>query len=332
MNANQYTPHALDRLARVGEGVMTVRQLREHGITGAVIAERCRPGGPWQEWLPQVYLLHEGPPSSEERVRAALLYAGRGPGTHGPAGGGREAMVTGLAALALYRFDCVPPLPGLPRIDVLVTRQRRLRDAGDVVLHRARDLPRPQDVGGLPCAPAARALADAVAQLDDTDTVRVLFTEAVRAGHCDASAVVRELAGAGLLDRLYVRGALDVLRAEGRTAAEQRLYTMTRCHQLPDPVWNVTLTLPGGPPLGAVDAYWPEHAVAVVIDARIEQEAAGAHATRQRERLEALGITLVYVTPAKLRDAMEQQAAVVRTALMASPDGSPAAYVVVTPR
>lgn len=332
MNANQYSPHALERLARGGESVLTVRQLRQHGITGAVIAERCRPGGPWQEWLPQVYLLHEGPPSSQERVRAALLYAGREPGTHGPAGGGREAMVTGLAALALYRFTCVPPLPGLPRIDVLVGRQRRLRDAGDVTLHRARDLPRPQDVDGLPCAPPARALADAVGELDDVDTVRVLFSEAVRAGHCDASAVVRELEEAGLLDRPYVRGAMLVLRAEGRAVAEQRLYAMVRCHRLPDPVWNVALTLPGGPPLGAVDAYWPEHAVAVVIDARIEREAAGSRATRQRERLEALGITLVYVTPSKLRDAMVQQAMVVRTALMASADGSPAAYVVVTPR
>lgn len=179
MNANQHTPHAIDRLLESVHSVVTARQLRERGVTTAEIEERCRPGGPWQQVLPQVYVLHEGPRSSEERLRAALLYAGREPGARG-------VMVTGLAALALYRFACVPPLPGLPRIDVLVPRQRRLRDAGDVALHRARELPHPHEVGGVPCAPAARAVADAVAELDDLDTVRVLFTEAVREGHCEA--------------------------------------------------------------------------------------------------------------------------------------------------
>lgn len=344
MNAN-HTPHALNRLTRAGQSVLTARQLREHGVTPAVIAERCRPGGPWQQLLPHVYLLHAGPPSSQERVEAALLYAGRDPGAHGPVGGGREAMVTGLAALALHHFSSVPPLPGLPRIDVLVPRQRRLRDAGDVTIHRARELPSPQDVTGLPCAPVPRALADAVAEIDDTDVVRVLFTEAVRGGHCDATAVLRALEEADLLERPYVAAALDALRAEGRSMAEQALYTLVRGHRLPDPVWNVDLRLPGGPPLGGVDAYWPEHAVAVAIDVRpapsvnspsagdpSEDDTVWARHARQRERLEALGITLIHLTPAKLHDAPEQQAAVVRTALIASSDTTPAAYVVVTPR
>jgi hypothetical protein len=338
MNANQYTPHALDRLSRVGQSVLTARQLREHGMTPAAIAERSAPGGPWQEVLPQVYVLHRGRPGSGERVRAALLYAGRDPGA-------REAMVTGLAALALYRFQCVPELPGLPRIDVLVPRQRRLRDAGDVTLHRVRDLPGPQQVDGVPCAPVARALADAVAELDDLDTVRVLLSEAVRDGHCEASAVVGELAAARLLDLPHVRGAMDVLRALGRSVAEQRLYAMVGHHRLPDPVWNVVLTLPGGPPLGAVDAYWPEHAVAAVIDNRLDDEAAwtlprsaaGAppaspRRPRRHEQLEALGVTVLYLTPAHLRDTPDQQAAVVRTALTAHADDPPAAYVVVVPR
>jgi hypothetical protein len=191
-------------------------------------------------------------------------------------------------------------------------------------------MPRPQEVGGLPCAPVPRALADAVAELDDTDTVRALFAEAVRAGHCDGTAVLRELSEAGLLELPHVRRAADVLRTEDRTMAEQRLYTMVNCHQLPDPVWNVDLRLPGGPPLGGVDAYWPEHAVAVALDP--DDDALWSHHARQREHLEALGITMIHLAPAKLRHSLEQQAAVVRTALMASSDLDPAAYVVVTPR
>ncbi|WP_225844588.1 hypothetical protein [Streptomyces sp. HPF1205] len=330
-NGNRYGsqargPHPEGIGSGCGERVVTVRQLRAEGMTAAEIEERCRPGGPWQQVLPRVYLLHEGPPSGGERVRAALLYAaGRDARTH-------AAMVTGPAALALHGFSCLPPLTGLPRIDVLVDRQRRLRDAGDVAVRRVRELPHPQDVDGVPCAPVARALADAVDALDDIDTVRVLFAEAVREGHCEARAVVRELAAAGLLERPYVRGAMDVLRAEGRAVAEERLYAMVHCHHLPDPVWNVRLTLPGGPPLGGVDAYWPEHAVAVAIDASLDDDGTWSRSARRRERLEALGITVVYVTPEKLRDAMEQQAVVVRTALMSSADRTPAAYVVVTPR
>nr|WSX79412.1 hypothetical protein OH826_39535 [Streptomyces sp. NBC_00899] len=383
MNANSRTHRALDRRLPAQQRVLTLHQLRDHGLSPALVAARCRPGGPWRQLLPQVYLLHSGQPTSHERLQAALLYAGPDPHAHGPRSGGREAMVTGLAALALHRFLCVPPLPGLPRIDVLVPHRRRLRDAGEVSVHRTRTLPRPQEVTGLPCAPVPRALADAVAGLDDTETVRRLLTEAVRGGHCDAGAVLHELAAAGLLERPQVAAAVGALRTADRTMAEQRLYAMVRGQQLPDPVWNVELRLPSGPPLGAVDAYWPEHAVALAIDPRPGLPPGGAdpYATRgsaamdggpeaddvyadpfgdafyagerdetplpgadfgdaeiwsrcvqQRERLEALGITLLHVTAAKLRDAVEQQAAVVRTALVATADQLPAAYVVVTPR
>jgi hypothetical protein len=348
MNAHPRISRAQDRRLPAQQRVMTLHQLRSHGVSPAAVAARCRPGGPWQQLLPHVYLLHPGPPDGRERLLAALLYAGRAPHAHGPRGGGREAMVTGLAALALHRFSCVPPLPGLPRIDVLVPRRRRLRDAGEVSVHPTDRLPRPQEVSGLPCAPVPRALADAVADLTDpadAETVRRLLTEAVRGGHCDAAAVLHELAGAGQLHRPQVAAAVHALRGADRALAEQRLYAMVDTQQLPDPVWNVDLRLPGGPPLGAVDAYWPEHAVALLIDPRTGRPPGGAdpygwrygddevwsRCVRQRERLEALGITLVHVTPAKLRDAVEQQAAVVRTALVAAADQLPAAYVVVTP-
>jgi hypothetical protein len=179
-----------------------------------------------------------------------------------------------------------------------------------------------------------RALADAVAELDDPETVRRLLTEAVRGGHCEASAVVRELSQARLLSRPHVVEAVDALLAESRAIAESRLYDMVRCFGLPDPVWNVDLRLPGGPHLGGVDAYWPEHAVAVEIDARAprqEEDALWSEYVRKREHLERLGITVVHITPKKLRESLEQQAAVVRTALMASSDRTPAAYVVVLP-
>ncbi|MFE3766759.1 hypothetical protein ACFXPI_33950 [Streptomyces sp. NPDC059104] len=318
---NQNAPLPLAHLTASRPRVLTLAQLREHGVSAAEAA-----GRPWQQVLPGVFLLHSGPATSEERLHAALLYAGRR---------GGEVMITGLAALALYRFSAAPALLGLAHIDVLVPGTRRLRSTGDVRIVRAHTPPRPLEVTGLPVAPVARAVADAVAQLSDADAVRRLLSEAVRAGHCEPAAVVRELTVARLLNRPHVVDAVEALLAEGRAIAEDRLYQLVRGYELPEPVWNVDLRLPGGPHLGGVDAYWPEQAVAIEIDTRAPRQGEDedwAEAVHKRETLERLGVTVLHLTPRKLRDWPEQQAAVVRTALTASADREPAAYLVVLPR
>ncbi|MGI5425858.1 hypothetical protein [Streptomyces sp. CA-179760] len=324
--------------------VMTVARLRAHGVPTAQVTEQCIPGGPWQQLLPGVVLLHAGPPTSEERLHAVLMYAARERGTGVPAQPGAdgsgapappEAMITGLAALTLHGFSSTPPLPSLDTIDVLVPRLRRLRSTGCARIVRGVSLPAPEQVTGLPVAPVARALADAVAGLADAVIVRRLMTEAVRGAYCEPAAVVRELNQARLLSRPHVVDAVDSLLAEGRAIAEDRLYRMVREHGLPDPVWNVDLRLPGGPYLGGLDAYWPDQAVALELDTRAPRqndEAQWSEYARKREHLERLGITVVHITPRKLRDSVEQQATVVRTALMAAADREPAAYVVVLPR
>ncbi|MGY0061768.1 hypothetical protein ACWY4P_35410 [Streptomyces sp. LZ34] len=339
------SPRPLHHLPDGGRSVLTSRQLREHGVTAAEAAERCRPGGPWQRILPGVHLLHPGPATGEERLRAALLYAasrerpGNPEGTVPPPGAGGlygETMITGLAALALHRFSAAPSLRALDRVDVLVPRARRLRSTGYVRFVRAAALPRPREITGLPTAPASRALADAVAQLSDASAVRRLLIEAVRQGHCEASSVVRELSRARLLSRPHVVDAVDALLAEGRAMAEALLYDMVRGYSLPEPLWNVELRLPGGSLLAGVDAYWPLQAVALEIDARTPRQG-GVHDplggfTPGGEHMERLGITVVRVTPRKLRECLEAQAAVVRTALIASVDREPAPYVVIRPR
>ncbi|MFI0962147.1 hypothetical protein ACH4S8_12200 [Streptomyces sp. NPDC021080] len=343
------SPRTLRHPSPVRQRVMTTAQLRDRGVTTADANERCRPGGPWQRILPGVHLLHPGPPTPEERLHAALLYTARPPSARTaplvPAQPGSEepraprppadALITGLAALALHGFSCAPPLLSLDTIDVLVPRMRRLRSTGCVRIVRTTVLPEPSFVAGVPVAAVPRALADAIAELSDAEAVRGLLTEAVRHGLCEPRSVVEELTAARLLDRPHVIDAVDTLVAEGRAIAEGRLYRMVFDHGLPDPVWNVALRLPGGPDLGAVDAYWPEQAVAVELDTRPllrGAEAGRSEQAHRRERLERLGITVVHITPRKLRDAMEQQATLVRTALMAANDRDPAAYVVVRPR
>ena len=330
--------------------VMSAAQLRAHGVSAADANAQCLPGGPWQQLLPGVWLLHPGPPTSDERLHCALLYAGRPPtrqarsvpaqpGAGEPHAPYADAMVTGLAALALHRFTSAPPLLSLDRVDILVPRTRRLRSVGFARLVRSPEMPTTQRIAGVPVAPVPRALADAVAQLVDAATVRRLLTEAVRGGHCEPAAVVRELRRARLLSLPHVVDAVDSLLAEGRAIAEDWLYRMVTEHALPDPLWNVDLRLPGGPYLGGVDAYWPDQAVAVELDTRAprqgpqqDDDGPWSECARKREHLERLGITVVHLTPTKLRDALDQQATVVRTALMASHDRDPAAYVVALPR
>lgn len=361
MNHNTpVSPRPLSHLTDARRRVLRAAQLRAHGVSAAKAAAQCRPGGPWQQILPGVFVLHAGPPTSEERLHAALLYAGRPTGsalgavvpsqvrTEGEAGSYGDVMITGPAALVLHRFSSAPSLLSLERIDVLVPRTRRLRSTGCARLIRVHAMPPVQEADGLPVAPVARALADTVAQLTDADAVRSLLTEAVRGGHCEPAAVVKELTLARLLSRPHVIDAVDSLLAEGRAIAEDRLYAMVRDHGLPDPLWNVDLRLPGGPRLGGVDIYWPDQAVAVELDRRAPRQDGEARGSsplegsrelgewsqyaRKRERLERLGITVVHITPKKLRNAPEQQATVVRTALMAAGDREPPAYVVVLPR
>ncbi|OIJ90267.1 hypothetical protein [Streptomyces colonosanans] len=347
------SPRPLHYLAEVQRRALTAAQLRAHGVSAAETNERCRPGGPWQQLLPGVYLLHPGPPTAGERLHAVLLYAARSShddptpmvpsqprmgGPHAPLHY-TDAMITGLAALTLYGFTSAPPLPSVEKIDVLVPRARRLRSTGCARVIRTPSLPAPRLVAGLPVAPVPRALADAVAELADPGAVYRLMTEAVRGRHCKPAEVVRELNQAKLLSRPHVVEAVDSLRAERRAIAEGRLYRLVREYGLPEPVWNVDLRLPGGPHLGGLDAYWPEHAVALELDTlaphhglRQDDDALGSQYARKRETLERLGIAVVHITPMKLRQAPEQLASVVRTALRTAPDRAPAAHVMVLPR
>ncbi|WP_030893363.1 hypothetical protein [Streptomyces sp. NRRL F-5053] len=342
------SPRPLAALSEAAPSVMTVRALHEHGVTPATTAERCRPGGPWRTLLPGVCLLRSGEPTGGERARAALLYAdAAGAAPDARTAAGPVAMVTGLAALALHRFAAAPSLRDCERVDVLVPRGRRLRSAGWARVVRSPVLPDAEEVTGLRVAPVPRALADALAGLTDATRARRLLTEAVRGGHCEAGVVLAELAGARLLDRAHLADAVAGLLAERRAQAEGRLYDMVLHHELPDPCWNVELRTPRARSLGTVDAYWPDHGVALELDERsgphgrsephgrsgpYGSDAARRAVVHRREMLEEHGVTLLHVTPDKLHTALGQQAAVVRTALMTSAERGPVPAVRALPR
>ena len=69
---------ALDRLLIQQLDVISRRQALAAGVTDNALRHRLRPGGPWRELLPGVYMAATGAPTTLQQEMAALLYAGSG--------------------------------------------------------------------------------------------------------------------------------------------------------------------------------------------------------------------------------------------------------------
>ncbi|MEV6972446.1 hypothetical protein [Kitasatospora sp. NPDC093806] len=323
-------PPSLEELARRQQNVVTAGQLRARGVPARVISEHCRRGGPWQRLLPRVYLLQNGGPSPEQRMWAALLYAaqnGREGGCEdgGSGGGGvdgradgrgavrrERAVITGAAALALYGFAAVPRLPAVTGVEVLVPRQRRLKDAGEVRIRRtARELVA-RSVHGLACAPVARAVADALREWTSEEgpggpvPVREVLAEAVRRPElgCSVRELTAELAESGLAAEPRVRAVLDDLLAAERDAVLDRVGELVDEWLLPVPLTAPELRMRGGTYIAVPDLYWPAAGVAVEVDSELRcvSEGEAAWVRGGQHRMEYLGIRVVYVSGLRLAE------------------------------
>ncbi|MFG3227021.1 hypothetical protein ACGF07_19825 [Kitasatospora sp. NPDC048194] len=298
-------PPSLEELAKRQQNVVTASQLRARGVPTRVVTEHCRRGGPWQRLLPRVYLLQSGEPTPEQRMWAALLYAAQ----NGREEGRREgAVITGAAALALYGFAAVPRLPAVTGVDVLVPRQRRLKDAGEVRIRRTERELVARSVHGLACAPVARAVADALREWTaDPATgapVREVLREAVSRpeDRCTVRELTAELVDSGLTADPRVRAALDELLAAERDFVLEQLDRMVDEWLLPAPLTAPELRMRGGTYIAVPDLYWPERGVAVEVDSdlRCVSEGEAAWVRGGQHRMEYLGIRVVYVSGARL--------------------------------
>ncbi|GAA1383732.1 hypothetical protein GCM10009639_04370 [Kitasatospora putterlickiae] len=318
-------PPSLEELARRQQNVLTAGQLRARGVPARIISEHCRRGGPWQRLLPRVYLLQPGDPSPEQRMWAALLYAAQ----NGREEGGREgAVITGAAALALYGFAAVPRLPAVTGVDVLVPRQRRLKDAGEVRIRRTERELVARSVHGLACAPVARAVVDALREWTSGDPVRggaggpapvrEVLCEAVRRPElrCPVRELVAELAESGLVADPRVRAVLDGLLAAERDRTLARVGELVDEWLLPVPLTAPELRMRGGTYVAVPDLYWPEAGVAVEVDPepRCVSQGEAAWVRGGRHRMEYLGVRVVYVCGERLAEDADAVGAELREA------------------
>ncbi|MGW1174236.1 hypothetical protein ACWD4P_10995 [Kitasatospora sp. NPDC002543] len=303
-------PPSLEELAKRQQNVVTASQLRARGVPARIITEHCRRGGPWQRVLPRVYLLQAAEPTPEQRMWAALLYAAQ----NGREEGRREgAVITGAAALALYGFTVVPRLPAVTGVDVLVPRQRRLKDAGEVRIRRTERELVARSVHGLACAPVARAVADALVEWTagpvgpgGSAPVREVLREAVSRpeDRCTVGELVAELTDSGLTGEPRVRAALDELIATERDLALERIGRLADEWLLPAPLNAPELRMRGGTYIAVPDLYWPERGVAVEVDSELRSVSEGEAAWVRggQHRMEYLGIRVVYVSGARLAE------------------------------
>jgi hypothetical protein len=243
-------PDALIRTLEQQLNVLTREQAHAAGVTRHALQYRLRTGGPWRRLLPGVYIATTGTSTVIQQEMAALLYAGHG------------SMITGLAAVRHYNIRG----PVTEVTDVLIPASRRRGNTSFVRVHRTTRMPaRVSQLGPLRYAPPARAVADAVRDLDNLREVRAVVADAVQQGSCKVQDLGTELtAGPNAGSALFREALADV--AEGiRSAAEGDLKHILARSGLPMPLFNPEV-FAGDTFIAKPDGWWPDEGVAVEVD------------------------------------------------------------------
>ncbi|WP_367131947.1 hypothetical protein [Saccharothrix sp. HUAS TT1] len=176
--------------------VIKASDLKAAGVPAHVIDLKCRPGGPWQRILPGVLLLGAAPPTRDQRLRAALAYAGP------------RAVVTGIDALRAHGLRSLPPPP---RIHLLQPAATRRSCPDHVLVERTTRPPAVVRRSGLPLAEPTRAVLDAARHEPDALRQHHLLATAVREGLCTVRGLTAELNAGSKRGTATPRSALKLL-------------------------------------------------------------------------------------------------------------------------
>jgi hypothetical protein len=274
-------------------GVISATALRSLGVSNPW--RRCEPGGPWQRMHPGVVLLHNGPPTRDQQVTAALLRAGPG------------AVLTGAEACRRH---------GLPatgqEIHVLVPG--RSAGSGRLIVERASPMPASREAGGFPVVSVERAVVDACRRLRSADAATALVAAAVQRGRCTPESLTLE----ARTNRYGAKLVRDVLKELGRaeSVAERDARRLSRRIRLTTPHWNVTIADADGLVIGRPDAWFDDVGLAWEIDSKAFHFGPRDYerTLARNSRYAAAGILVLQTLPARLRDSPEAVARELRKA------------------
>jgi hypothetical protein len=268
------------------DGVATHAALMELGMSRSTVVRWAR-FGPWQRMLPGVVLGHRATPNVRERRAAALAFCGP------------NAVISGTHALDLHgvlrdRID-------VDRDILILIPHREQRTSEDfVVVERTTRNPQPQTRGGLPVAPVARAVADAVRYSSpDADRIRELFGAVVQQRRCSLDELRTELLTGPRQQTGTGRDVLVEVAAGVVSAAEGRAYEVIVGSGLPQPLWNEDVVVDGRW-VGEADAYWPDLGVVLEIDSvRWHSTPSDIRRTQDKQRrYAAAGLLVITIAPA----------------------------------
>ncbi len=189
-------------------------------------------GRRWMIVLPGVYAGFTGDLSERQRQRAALLYAGD------------NAQFSDITSLLAHGVRYVPPTTSL---HVLIPAVEHRANSGFVVVRRTHRLPRPWTINGFPHCPAERSLVDASARIGDRRAARAMMADAVQRRIADAARLQAEIPHLSGRGTGVARRAISDIVLGGRSAPELEFFELCgQCEDLPQPLLNSLLELPGG--------------------------------------------------------------------------------------
>ena len=280
----------LERILAKQESVISQSQTAACGMTRPALRHRIRPGGPWQEVLPRVYLAVTGSPTVLQKEVAAILYAGP------------HSLLTGLAALRRHGLT----VPATDEIDVLIPASQACharQSHAFVTVRSTVRMPVPICYQGVvQYALPERALADAARELHSFRQVRALVADAVQQRTCRLDLLQQELAQGPRRGSAWLRRSLAEVAGGIRSGAEGDFADLIRRSGLPTPMFNARLYV-GKVFIAVVDAWWPEAGVAVEVDSRA-WHLLPEHWERDLQRharLSAHGIITLHVPPSRIR-------------------------------
>jgi hypothetical protein len=268
------------------DGVVRRSDLVAAGHSSHSLSLRIRPGGPWQVVLPGIVLLAHSPPNRRQRLKAAVLYAGK------------DVVITGAEALREHDLTA----PETTEVHLLMPITRRLSAREFVRVERTTRMPKPQIFNGLPFAPPHRAAIDAARHARDPTDQRALLLAPVQAGLCSLDDIRAELKdgaqrGTAALRPLLDASAIPVLTSTLHQGWARRVTSQA---PVPTPEWNVPIHTATGNALGVADAWWDEVGLAWDFDNQRDD-----HAHRREERFTKAGLVLVRTSLPELRSNTE---------------------------
>jgi hypothetical protein len=264
--------------------VVRVADLVAIGFRRETIALRVR-AGRWQRPFPGVVVMQSGPPTRQQMIAAALLYAGDG------------AVLTGTEAARMHGLR---RLPDGDELHLLVPEDRHRRCLPTLVVERTERLPTPVERDGQLVAPLERAAVDAVRRTPGRDQVRALLAEVLQGRRSTVARLREELDAGNQRGSGLVREVLCEIDDGIRSAAEGWGRDLHARSTLPPMLWNPSLYLPNGRFLARPDGYLPCVAMAW------EQDSLEFHPTdeddtaRRRADMVAAGVVVAHVRPRRV--------------------------------